>query len=52
MVTAPVDDLRDPLGDGWAFGPIDRMTELLRTAKAIPFPGGKVRQAGQPTPSR
>ena len=28
------------------------LTELLRTTKVIPFPGRKVRQAGQPTPSR
>jgi hypothetical protein len=33
LVTDPVDDLRDPLGDGWAFSPIDRMTELLRVAR-------------------
>lgn len=33
LVTDPVEDLRDPLGDGWAFSPIDRMTELLRVAR-------------------
>jgi hypothetical protein len=32
LVTDPVDNLRDPLGDGWAFSPVDRMTELLRAA--------------------
>ncbi|GLX98731.1 DNA methyltransferase [Herbidospora sp. NBRC 101105] len=32
LVTDPVDSLRDPLDDGWASSPIDRMEELLRTA--------------------
>ena len=30
LVTDPVDSLRDPLNDGWAASPIDRMEELLR----------------------
>lgn len=30
LVVDPVDSLRDPLTDGWAAGPIDRMEELLR----------------------
>ena len=33
LVTDPVDDLRDPLKDGWAASPVDRMEELLRSAK-------------------
>ncbi|MFV2021980.1 Eco57I restriction-modification methylase domain-containing protein [Micromonospora sp. LOL_023] len=33
LITDPVDSLRDPLNDGWAATPIDRMEELLRTAK-------------------
>ena len=33
LVTEPVEDLRDPLGDGWALSPVDRMAELLRAAK-------------------
>ncbi|GAB3153300.1 hypothetical protein GCM10027290_45820 [Micromonospora sonneratiae] len=33
LVTDPVDSLRDPLDDGWATSPIDRMEELLRAAK-------------------
>ncbi|MFC0864939.1 Eco57I restriction-modification methylase domain-containing protein [Sphaerimonospora cavernae] len=32
LVTDPADSLRDPLDDGWASSPIDRMEELLRTA--------------------
>ncbi|NUW43304.1 Eco57I restriction-modification methylase domain-containing protein [Nonomuraea rhodomycinica] len=32
LVVDPVDFLRDPMGDGWATSPIDRMEELLRTA--------------------
>jgi hypothetical protein len=32
LVTDPVDSLRDPLDDGWAASPIDRMEELLRSA--------------------
>ena len=32
LVIDPVDSLRDPLADGWAASPIDRMEELLRTA--------------------
>jgi len=31
MVIDPVDSLREPLADGWAASPIDRMEELLRT---------------------
>ncbi len=30
LVTDPVESLRDPLEDGWAASPIDRMEELLR----------------------
>ena len=30
LVTDPVESLRDPLNDGWAASPIDRMEELLR----------------------
>ncbi|GDY33656.1 Eco57I restriction-modification methylase domain-containing protein [Gandjariella thermophila] len=30
LVVDPVDSLRDPLDDGWASSPIDRMEELLR----------------------
>ncbi|MCZ4506738.1 SAM-dependent DNA methyltransferase [Streptomyces sp. ActVer] len=30
LVVDPVDSLRDPLDDGWATSPIDRMEELLR----------------------
>ena len=30
LVTDPVDSLRDPLNDGWAASPVDRMEELLR----------------------
>lgn len=30
LVVDPVDSLRDPLNDGWATSPIDRMEELLR----------------------
>ena len=33
LVLDPVDSLRDPLDDGWATSPIDRMEELLRAAK-------------------
>jgi hypothetical protein len=33
LVVGPVDSLRDPLDDGWANSPIDRMEELLRAAK-------------------
>lgn len=33
LVVDPVDSLRDPLDDGWATSPIDRMEELLRAAK-------------------
>ncbi|PZS23418.1 MAG: SAM-dependent methyltransferase, partial [Pseudonocardiales bacterium] len=33
LVVDPVDSLRDPLDDGWAASPIDRMEELLRAAK-------------------
>lgn len=33
LITDPVDSLRDPLDDGWATSPIDRMEELLRAAK-------------------
>lgn len=33
LATDPVDSLRDPLDDGWATSPIDRMGELLRAAK-------------------
>ncbi|MGH3983200.1 MAG: SAM-dependent DNA methyltransferase, partial [Pseudonocardiaceae bacterium] len=32
LVVDPVDSLRDPLDDGWAASPIDRMEELLRAA--------------------
>ncbi|MFD5563680.1 Eco57I restriction-modification methylase domain-containing protein [Kitasatospora griseola] len=32
LVTDPVESLRDPLDDGWATGPVDRMEELLRAA--------------------
>ena len=32
LVVDPVDSLRDPLTDGWATSPIDRMEELLRAA--------------------
>ncbi|MFF4418059.1 Eco57I restriction-modification methylase domain-containing protein [Streptosporangium sp. NPDC001559] len=32
LVVDPVDFLRDPMGDGWATSPLDRMEELLRTA--------------------
>jgi len=32
LVIDPVDELRDPLADGWAASPIDRMEELLRKA--------------------
>ena len=30
LVTDPVDSLHDPLNDGWAASPVDRMEELLR----------------------
>ncbi|MGH3887569.1 MAG: SAM-dependent DNA methyltransferase, partial [Pseudonocardiaceae bacterium] len=33
LVVDPVDSLRDPLDDGWAASPIDRMEELLRAGK-------------------
>jgi hypothetical protein len=33
LVVDPVDSLRDPLDDGWATSPIDRMEELLRAVK-------------------
>ncbi|WP_280265619.1 Eco57I restriction-modification methylase domain-containing protein [Nocardia wallacei] len=33
LVVDPVDSLRDPLEDGWANTPIDRMEELLRGAR-------------------
>jgi hypothetical protein len=36
MVVVPVDSLREPLADGWAATPIDRMEELLRTG-AVPI---------------
>ncbi|MCP2298536.1 Methyltransferase domain-containing protein [Nocardia amikacinitolerans] len=32
LVTDPVSSLRDPLDDGWAASPIDRMEELLRAS--------------------
>ena len=32
LVVDPVDSLREPLDDGWATSPIDRMEELLRAA--------------------
>lgn len=32
LVVDPVDSLRDPLTDGWATSPIDRLEELLRAA--------------------
>ena len=32
LVIDPVDSLRDPLSDGWAASPVDRMEELLRTS--------------------
>ena len=32
LVVDPVDSLRDPLDDGWAASPIDRMEALLRAA--------------------
>lgn len=34
LVVDPVDSLRDPLDDGWATSPIDRMEELLRHAQS------------------
>ncbi|MFK0133239.1 Eco57I restriction-modification methylase domain-containing protein [Streptomyces rubiginosohelvolus] len=36
LVVDPVDSLRDPLTDGWAASPVDRMEELLR-ATTIPI---------------
>ncbi|EWM12055.1 DNA methyltransferase [Kutzneria sp. 744] len=36
LVIDPVDSLRDPLDDGWANTPIDRLEELLR-ANAVPI---------------
>ena len=36
LVVDPVDSLRDPLTDGWATSPIDRMEELLR-AGTVPI---------------
>ncbi|MFI5959769.1 Eco57I restriction-modification methylase domain-containing protein [Cryptosporangium sp. NPDC051539] len=36
LVVDPVDALRDPLGDGWATSPIDRIDELLR-ASGVPI---------------
>ncbi|MEV5710258.1 DNA methyltransferase [Actinoallomurus sp. NPDC052274] len=36
LVVDPVDSLRDPLDDGWATSPVDRMEELLR-AGGIPI---------------
>jgi hypothetical protein len=33
LVVDPVDSLREPLTDGWAASPIDRMEELLRAAQ-------------------
>ena len=36
LVVDPVDSLRDPLDDGWAASPIDRMEELLR-AGGVPI---------------
>jgi methylase of polypeptide subunit release factors len=33
LVVDPVDSLRDPLADGWATSPIDRMEELLRIGR-------------------
>jgi hypothetical protein len=35
LVTDPVDSLRDPGSDGWAFSPIDRMGELLRASGVL-----------------
>lgn len=35
LVVDPVDSLRDPLTDGWATSPIDRLEELLRTAGVL-----------------
>jgi hypothetical protein len=32
LVTDPVESLRDPVDDGWAASPIDRMEELLRAS--------------------
>ncbi|HXL88808.1 MAG TPA: DNA methyltransferase [Streptosporangiaceae bacterium] len=32
LVTDPVESLRDPLDDGWAASPVDRMEELLRAS--------------------
>ena len=32
LVVDPVDSLRDPLDDGWAASPVDRMEELLRNS--------------------
>ena len=32
LVTDPVESLRDPLNDGWAASPVDRMEELLRAS--------------------
>jgi methylase of polypeptide subunit release factors len=34
LVTDPVGSLRDPLNDGWAASPVDRMEELLRKSGA------------------
>ncbi|MGV9611242.1 Eco57I restriction-modification methylase domain-containing protein [Nocardia xishanensis] len=34
LVTDPVSSLRDPLDDGWAASPIDRMEECLRASDA------------------
>lgn len=36
LVVDPVDSLRDPVDDGWATSPIDRMEELLR-AGTVPI---------------
>lgn len=33
LVVDPVDSLRDPLDDGWAAGPLDRMELLLRDSR-------------------
>jgi methylase of polypeptide subunit release factors len=32
LVVDPVESLRDPLDDGWAISPVDRMEELMRAA--------------------
>lgn len=35
LVTDPVESLRDPLDDGWAASPVDRMEELLRACGVL-----------------